>query len=408
MTLLYIDPCGGVAGDMLLGALLAAGAPEDALRDALASLPVKGYTLEVGTVRRCGLEARRVEVRPDDSVDHPHRHLSDVEAILAGATLPDRAADTARRVFRRLAEAEARVHGTTPEKVHFHEVGAVDAIVDIVGACSAVAMLGVERIECGPVPTGSGFVEAAHGRLPVPVPAVVELLTGVPTRASGEPGEQTTPTGAALVVTLARAFGPVPSMTIEAVGYGAGAREGTRGPNVTRVLVGRAAAADAAESDTAILLEANLDDQPGEELAAAAEACFEAGALDVWMTPVLMKKGRPGVVLACLAEPGRREAVEAAMFAHTTTFGVRRTEVARSKLARTRITVETPWGEVRVKVGRRDGQTVTAEPEFEDCRRRAAEAGMPVRTVMDAARAASREVRQVFRPRRAAPGRIHK
>ena len=319
-------------------------------------------------------------------------------------------------VFRRLAEAEARVHGTTVEKVHFHEVGAVDAIVDIFGVCAGLEILGVERVVASPLPMGSGSVDAEHGRLPVPVPAVVELMKGFPIRlrqgfggqAYEEEGELTTPTGAALAVTLADTFGPMPAMVIEKVGYGAGARgmsprpfdrlragsdgrgsNGTAGrgqvPNVLRLILGREVGGDAAESDSVWLLEANVDDASGETLGAATQALFEAGALDVWLVPATMKKGRPGVVLACLATEGLVAAVEDAIFRETTTFGVRRSAVERTKLAREHVTVETAFGPVRVKVGRRGGKVITASPEYEDCRRLAEERGAAFREVYAAA-----------------------
>jgi len=387
MIAIYVDPFSGVAGDMFLGALLDAGLSEAALRNALKALPITGYELLVGREDRLGLAATRASVRLDPAAHQPHRHLSDIHAILDAADLPGRAGAQAKDVFRRLAEAEAKVHGTTPEKIHFHEVGAVDAIVDIAGTCAALAILGVDQVIAGPPPLGSGTVEAAHGRLPVPAPATVELLRGVPTRASDEEGELTTPTGAALLVSLAERFGPMPAMTTEAVGYGAGSRQGRRLPNVLRVMVGRLAADDA-EADAAWLIETNLDDSSGEALGAAAEAIFEAGALDVWMTPVLMKKGRPGIVLSCLAAPADLAAVEAAVFWHTGTFGVRRTLVERSKLAREHVTVETPYGAVRVKVGRRGGKIVSAKPEYEDCLRRARESGAALAAVFQAALAA--------------------
>ena len=442
MTILYIDAFSGISGDMFLGALLDAGLAEADLRAALASLPIEGYELLVRKEKRGGLEATRVEVKLAET-EQPHRHLHHIEEIInkcgvgspeTGARkaerearqhgeiprLPRRAGvarddsawreragerggpaslDALRRggkralaVFRRLAEAEARVHGSTAEKVHFHEVGAVDAIVDIVGVCAGLEILGVERVVSSPLPMGSGSVDAAHGRLPVPVPAVVELMKGFPIRpptgqACDEEGELTTPTGAALAVTLADAFGPMPPMVIEKVGYGAGAREGNRVPNVLRVILGRPVAGSCAdEADVVWLLEANVDDASGETLGAATQALFEAGALDVWLVPATMKKGRPGVVLACLATEGLVAAVEDAIFRETTTFGVRRSAVERTKLAREHVTVETAFGPVRVKVGRRGGKVVTASPEYEDVRRLAAERGAAFREVYAAAR----------------------
>jgi len=390
MVAIYLDAFSGVSGDMFLGALLGAGLPEDALRGALARVPVGGYRLEVRREKRRGLAATRAEVRLEHEAHHHHRHLADIEGLIARSGLPGRAAEQATAVFRRLAEAEARVHGTTPDRVHFHEVGAVDAIVDIVGVCAGLALMGVDRVVASPLPLGSGYVEAEHGRLPVPAPAVVELVKGVPTRECDEPGELTTPTGAALAVTLAEGFGPVPPMVTEAVGYGAGAREGHRQPNLLRVLVGRfiGGPGPGDEADAVWLLEANLDDATGETLGAASAALLAAGALDAWLVPVQMKKGRPGVILSCLADDGRVAAVEDALFRETTTFGVRRTRVVRAKLAREHVEVATPFGPVRVKVGRRGGRVVTAKPEYEDCLRLAQERGAAFRDVYDAARSA--------------------
>jgi hypothetical protein len=388
MTLIYVDAFAGAAGDMLLGALLDAGADEAALRRHLASLPVDGYELAVRQEVRHGLRATRAEVRLDHHAHHAHRGLADVCAVLDAGDLPGQATAQAKAVFRRLAEAEATVHGTTPEEIHFHEVGAVDAIVDIAGVATALALLGAERLVCSPLPMGSGYVEAAHGRLPVPAPAVVELVRGCPTAECGEGGERTTPTGAAILVTLAEAFGPMPAMVPEAIGYGAGEREGDHVANCVRVILGRVSATNKKQSDTAWLIEANLDDATGETVGAAAEAILAAGALDVWLTPVTMKKGRPGVVLACLADEAGRAAVEEAVFVHTTTFGVRRRRVERSVLAREHVEVETAYGPVRMKVGRRAGRMVTASPEYDDCVRAAEQGGVAVRTVLDAARAA--------------------
>jgi len=388
MTLIYVDAFAGAAGDMLLGALLDAGADEAALRRHLESLDVSGYELLVREEVRHGLRATRAEVRLDGHAHHAHRGLSDVHAILDGGDLPPEALARAKAVFRRLAEAEAHVHGSTPEEVHFHEVGAVDAIVDIAGVCTGLALLGAERVVASPLPMGSGYVEAAHGRLPVPAPAVVELVRGVPTAECGEAGERTTPTGAALLVTLADAFGPMPPMVVKAVGYGAGGREGEHVPNCVRVIVGNESSTTAGGDGTVWLIEANLDDATGETLGAAAEAVLEAGALDAWLTPVTMKKGRPGVVLGSLAGEAEREAVERAIFAHTPTFGLRRRRVERTTLARGHVAVETPYGTVRVKVGRCGGEVVTASPEFADCARAAEAHGVAVRHVLDAARAA--------------------
>jgi len=396
VTLLYVDAFSGVSGDMMLGALVAAGLEEGTLRDVLGRLNLEGYDLAVSRSVRQGLAATRVEVRLHDhghghgGHGHGHgRHLPEIEALIARATLPGRSGEQARAVFRRLAEAEAKVHGQPIDTVHFHEVGAVDAIVDIVGTCAGLALLGVDRLVASPLPMGSGYVDTAHGRLPVPAPAVVELMRGLPTRECTETGELTTPTGAALLATLAESFGPMPPMVPEVVGYGAGSREGQHVPNLLRFVLGRAAdGGDAAEHDSVWLLETNLDDATGEILGAATTTLMAAGALDVWLTPATMKKGRPGVVLACLATEAARAAVEDAVFRQTGSFGVRRTRVDRTKLAREHVTVETPHGAVRVKIGRRSGEVVVAAPEYEDCLRLAEARGVALRVVYDAARAA--------------------
>ena len=438
MADIYVDAFSGASGDMLLGAILDGGLPEAALREVLARVPVDGYELAVRREKRKGILGTRAEVRltphehahdhagehghgadhghgheeghshaADHAHDHSHapapetgqgghahehhhgRNLADIEGIIDDSALPGRAAGWAKAVFRRLAEAEAKVHGTGVQEVHFHEVGAVDSIVDILGVCAGLALLGMERLRSSPLPMGSGYVTAAHGRLPVPAPAVVELMRGVPTRACDERGELTTPTGAAILVTLAESFGPMPPMTTQAAGYGAGARQGEQVPNLVRLVVGKFADDPAAgDSDSAWLLEANIDDATGETLGAATKALLAAGALDVWLVPVTMKKGRPGVVLSCLAADGQVPVLEGVIFRETTTFGIRRQPVIRSKLAREHVEVHTAYGTVRVKVGRRGGEVLTALPEYEDCLHLAEQVGVAFRTVYDAARAA--------------------
>jgi pyridinium-3,5-bisthiocarboxylic acid mononucleotide nickel chelatase len=424
MATMYVDAFSGASGDMLLGALLDAGLTEAALREVFARLPVTGYTLDVRREKRLGLAATRADVqlaphehahdhgdahghphehghthdhahehahepKPAHAVDHHNRRLPDILKIIDGAALPGRAAEWSKAVFCRLAVAEAKVHGSTPEEVHFHEVGAVDSIVDILGVASGLALLGVDRLISSPLPMGSGFVMSAHGRLPVPAPAVVELMRGYPMRESDEVGELTTPTGAAILTTLAESFGPMPAMIIEATGYGAGSRQGERTPNVVRVLLGRTVDAPAAGTTDAVWqMEANLDDASGETLGAATGALLAAGALDVWLAPVTMKKGRPAIILGCLADDASAAAVEEAIFRQTPTFGVRRWRVVRSKLEREHVEVTTPFGPVRIKVGRRGGVVLAASPEYEDCLRLAQDRGAAFRDVYEAARQA--------------------
>lgn len=284
-----------------------------------------------------------------------------------------------------MAEAEAKVHGTSVENVHFHEVGAVDSILDIVGAVCALELLSVDSVFCSPIPTGSGVVHCAHGVMPVPAPATAELLTGVPLATCDESGELTTPTAAAVLTTLAESFGPLPAMTIGAIGYGAGSREGQTRPNVLRVLVGEAA--ESGDTDEILVLETNVDDASPEVVGYCMERLMAAGALDVYAVPIHMKKWRTGVTLSVLCEHARAPDLERIMFAETTTFGVRRYGVLRSTMQRRVETVSTPYGDIRVKVGERSG-VVSVGPEFEDCREAARRHSVALRTVMTAAQSA--------------------
>jgi len=395
MRIGYFDCFNGASGDMILGALVAAGLPPDDLRADLARLNLADYDLHISDTKKQGFAATKVDVRMTGKPGH--RHLHHVVAIIDGSDLPAGVKDRAKRVFTRLAEVEAAVHGSTIQKVHFHEVGAVDAIVDVVGAVAGITRLGLQRIVCSPIPVGSGTVTCDHGVMPVPAPATAGLLVGVPIAPTEETGELTTPTGAALLTTLADAFGPLPAMRIERGGFGAGTRDGKTRPNVLRLLIGESMdAAGDAESDEIILLEANVDDSTGEEIGHAVSRLLAAGALDAFTTPITMKKNRPGVMITALAPPDRAVALEAVFFEETSTFGVRRHRCTRRILSRRHESVNTPYGSIRVKVGERGGKPVTASPEYDDCAAAAAASGATLRTVMQAARAAwlaSREAR---------------
>ncbi len=387
MRIAYFDCFCGAAGDMILGALLSAGLAADDLRADLAGLRLDGYALDIRAIRKQGFAATRFDVRV--TADQPHRHLHDITAIIDAADLPPRVKERSCRVFTRLAEAEAKVHGTTIEKVHFHEVGAVDAIVDIVGAVAGIERLGIERIVCSPIPTGSGTVKCDHGVMPVPAPATAEILVGVPLAACDEPGELTTPTGAAILTTLADKFGPLPAMRIECSGYGAGTREGKTRPNVLRVILGDSAD-DGDLEDQVVLLETNLDDATGEQIGHASERLFAAGAFDVFTTPIAMKKNRPGVLLSVLAPLDKQADCERVLFAETTTFGIRRQVQSRCKLRRRFETVATPFGDLRIKLGLQGDDVVRVAPEYDDCAAAAAKHGVSLEAVMDAARRAWR------------------
>jgi len=382
MTMAYFDCFNGAAGDMIVASLIDAGADADALRERLAALPVDGYTLTVEKVSKQGFAATRFSVQLDATAKQPHRHLRDIVAILDDADLPPAVVDRAKLIFTRLARAEAKVHGTSVDKVHFHEVGAVDAIIDVTGAALALDMLGVDRVICSPIPVGSGTVRCDHGIMPVPAPATAELLIGVPIAKSAEPGELTTPTGAAVLTTLVESFGPMPTMNLRTTGYGAGTRDGQTRPNVLRVMLGEPS--DAGETDEVVVLETNLDDTSPEIVAFAMSRLLAAGALDVYTLPIQMKKGRAGLLLTVLCEPARANEFESVVFAETPTFGVRRTTMRRSKLRRRHETVQTPFGSIRMKIGERDGAQ-TVSPEFEDCRAAAETNGVPLRVVMTAA-----------------------
>jgi len=377
MKLAYFDCFAGVAGDMLLGSLLDAGLEQAELDQQLQGLNLPGWRLSVEKVVKQGLSATALSVQVEGE-QHP-RHLSDISAILDNSALA--AADKAQalRVFQRLAEAEAKVHGSSPEEVHFHEVGAVDAIIDIVGVVCGLRLLGVRVVQASPLPLGRGFVRAAHGVLPLPAPAVVELLQGVPITGTSAPGETVTPTGAALLATLAERFGPLPAMRLLASGHGAGRREADY-PNVVRLLLGETDEMPSVE--TLVVLETNIDDMNPQLYEHVLARLFEAGALDVWLTPVYMKKNRPGQVLAALGRTAQENALSQIIFTETTTLGLRRRLVERRSLGRQMLQVTTRYGVAQVKAAILDGQVLRLIPEYDDCRRLAAATGAPLREVL--------------------------
>lgn len=386
MRIAYLDCFSGIAGDMLLAALLDAGAPLDRFQESVRALSLSEVTLAVERVKRHGIAANYVRVEIDAAAPRKHRHLSHIVKIIDAAGLPPRVADQAKRIFTRLAEAEALVHQTTVEKVHFHEVGAADAIVDIVCACVGFSELGIGEIVCSPIPTGSGAVTCDHGIMPVPAPATAQLLRGVPIAACDETGELATPTGAAIATTLASSFGPPPAMTLSAVGVGCGTREGRTRPNILRVLIGDTAETTPGyEHDVVVQLEAQVDDATGQAAAFALENALAAGALDAYAVPIIMKKGRPGMLLTVLCEPHRAADMEELLLTQTPTFGVRRSGLARVKLGREHVTVATPYGDIRVKLGRRGEVVVHAAPEYEDCAAAARRANVRLDDVRQAA-----------------------
>ncbi|MBI4584269.1 MAG: nickel pincer cofactor biosynthesis protein LarC [Planctomycetes bacterium] len=411
--ILYLDAFSGISGDMFLGALVDAGLPLEPLLKGLKALAVEGYQISAQKVYRGPFHATRLKVHvnsgtgnrsPGNQHDHSHGHghshshdhghsppKSAPEAVnpatersyrtivqlIRSSSLPERVQGLAIRVFTRLGEAEARVHGVPLDEVHFHEVGAVDSIVDIVGACFGLYYLDIETVWCSPITLGTGLAKGAHGTFPLPAPAALEVLKGVPVRQRDTGFELCTPTGAALAASLASGFGTFPPLRVSSIGYGAGDDRPGEVPNVLRVVIGESG--EARERDRVVQIEANLDDASPQWLGYLQEQLLAAGALDVAITPVLMKKSRPGHLLTVLATPGKEAVLEDLIFQETPTFGLRKQEVERVILARDLVPVATPWGEVRVKVGRRGGAVVTAAPEYEDLKKLAQSTGQPIK-----------------------------
>ncbi len=383
MKIAYFDAFSGIAGDMTVAALIDAGADEQVLIRGLDSLGT-GARFKTERVKMKGIMATRFTVEHEDQ--KKHRHLPHIVTMIEAAELPERAKRNAIRVFGVLGEAEATVHGTSIEKVHFHEVGAVDSICDIVGACLALDLLDIDAVYCSAINTGSGTVEADHGVMPVPAPATALLLKGKPVFAKGPETELTTPTGAALMAALAQGFGPMPAMVIEATGFGAGTKEFTSHANVVRLLIG--SSSKASETVTVSVIEANVDDSTPEVLGYAMERLLAEGALDVTLQPVYMKKQRPGVLVQVIAKPEDRERLSGILMRETSTLGVRWTAAERIVAERSWVEVETGHGRVKVKIA-----GGSAKPEFEDCRALAVETGLPLKDIMSAALAAHQKDR---------------
>ncbi len=367
---------------MTLGALVDAGCNLAEIEAQLRRLPVPGWTISAKKVMRRGFRATHVKVTSSDP--QRHRSLSEILQLIERAQLPAPVAERASSIFTRLGQAEALVHGTPVEKVHFHEVGAVDAIVDIVGAAAGFEQLGIEQFFCSPLNVGGGRVQTAHGNLPVPAPATAELLRGAPTYSNGIERELVTPTGAAIVATMARQFGPQPEMTAAAIGLGAGSNDLAEQPNVLRLFIGESAgrADDATFDEDIVVLEANLDDMSPQIYGFFAERALEAGALDVFSLPVQMKKNRPGQLITVLCKPADREKLSEMLFRETTTLGVRQSSVKRRTLQRESLSVQTSLGPIRMKIARLHGQILNAAPEYEDCQKVAAERGVPLKQVL--------------------------
>ncbi len=389
MKVVHLDCSTGISGDMTIAALLDCGVDADAVRAGIASLSLPGVELRIEPVVKSGF--RSTYVRVEHPEQHAHRHLSDIGEIVNRATeITDVQKSLAMQIFEAVAVAEAHVHGTTVEQVHFHEVGAIDSIVDITAAAIGFDLLGADRVTCSRIPTGRGQVNIAHGVCTIPPPATAELLKGIPLWDVPVDAELTTPTGAAIVKTVVDSFGDLPAMTIDQVGYGAGTMNFRDRANVLRIFVGTAVAATG--TDQVLLLETNLDDVSGEIIGHTTRHLLEAGALDVFSTAIHMKKNRPATTLSVICRPADRERLEAIVFDETATLGIRRHVLERSVRHREEIEVQTPWGIVRGKRGWRDGGIATFSPEFDDCAKVASENHVPLRQVYRAAESAYQQI----------------
>lgn len=384
MKIAYLDCASGISGDMTLGALIDAGVELASIQAGIASLGIENLNLATSEVKKKGFRATQLTVEHDP--EHAHRHLHHIVEMIESSEMTEAQQDLAKRIFGKVAEAEAKVHGSTLEKVHFHEVGAIDSIADICGAAIGWDLLGVDRIVCSAIPTGHGSVTIAHGKCSIPAPATGELLKGIPLAPSTTEGELTTPTGAAIVATLVDEFGTLPAMTVDRIGYGAGQKDFDEQANLLRLFVGETS--DRGLTDHVWVVETNLDDVSGEVVGYATTKLWEAGAVDVYTTAIQMKKNRPGVKLTSLCPGEALSAVERVLFRETPTLGVRRWPASRQKLRREPHVVETKWGTVEGKLGWLDGGAVQFAPEYESCARVAEARDVPLREVYEAAQQA--------------------
>jgi hypothetical protein len=378
MKIAYLDCFSGISGDMFIGALIDAGLPLEELRKVLQSLPLEGYSLEVTREERNLLFGTRFKVKVTRD-PQPHRRFSDIRDLIRAGNLSPSVRDKSIAIFESIAVEEGKIHGCSAEEVHFHEVGAIDSIVDIVGSVLGMEYLGIGTACASSLPLGSGFVETAHGRIPLPAPATVALLRGIPVHDSGLKEELVTPTGAALVKGLVHSFGPLPPMVIEKVGYGVGSRNLADRPNLLRILIGQAQGG--AHEETVVILEANLDDTNPEWLGFLMERLFEAGALDVVFSPGYMKKNRPAVLVHVMGKPHQKDQLMDLLFSESTTLGVRFHFTQRRILERSSVEMDSPWGRMKVKKVFRPDGSFHLLPEFEECRRIAKEKGLPMKDV---------------------------
>lgn len=385
MRIAYFDCFSGASGDMILGALVDAGVDPQRLKQELSRLNLAGFDLLTEKSSRCGLACSQVRIRILED-DPPHRNLEDIRKIFQSSNLSASVAQQSWNIFVRLAEAEAKVHGTSIEHIHFHEVGALDAIIDIVGSVIGLHLMGIERIWCSPLNTGSGTVRCQHGLLPVPAPATAELIRGKPVYSSHSRAELLTPTGAAILTTLAEQFGNMPEMLLDAIGYGAGTMERDT-PNLLRLLVGESfETRSIMDTDEVVVLETHIDDMNPQIFDLVLDKAFEHGALDMWLSPIQMKKNRPGWQIGVICRPGSDAAIAELLLTETSTIGIRRRTESRWKASRRTMAIDTPFGKIRMKIAEIRNRIVNISPEYDDCREAAIRSGVPLKTVMEAAR----------------------
>jgi uncharacterized protein (TIGR00299 family) protein len=391
MKTLFLDTFSGISGDMFLGAMLDLGLSEQKLRGELAKIQLPKHKISVRRIEKQEISATKFDVDVPKS-EHDHRHLTEILQLIEQSSLSATVKKRAANMFRRLGEAEAKIHNVPLEKIYFHEVGAVDSIIDIVGAAIAIEELGIETVHAAPPPLGSGFVETAHGRFPVPAPATLELLKNFPVAESDEKKELVTPTGALILTEFCQTFGPMPAMRVEKIGYGAGTIDLDRRPNLLRAVLGEKIAVSTAETDTISVIETNIDDMNPEIFSDVVEKCLDSGALDVFFTPIFAKKNRPATQLTVLCERGDAEKFAELLLRHTTTFGVRISQAKRRKLEREIVKVSTKFGEIDMKIGRLNGTICNVTPEFSSCQAAAAAHGVPVKDVYRAALQKAEEI----------------
>jgi len=388
MQIAYFDCFSGVSGDMILGALIDAGLELHKLESELRKLNISGYTFKTEKTTRKGLSGTRFIINEHEEKDHAERHLKDIEEIIDRSDLEDDIKSSSKKIFHELAHVEAKIHNRDPGDVHFHEIGGLDSIIDIVGSLLGLKMLGIEAVYASRIPVGTGFVECAHGTLPLPAPATLELLKDIPIYASSVEKELVTPTGIGILKNVAKSFGIIPEMKIRRIGYGAGRRE-LKIPNLLRIWVGEISEHREYEEDDVILIETNLDDMNPEFFGYTSEKLLEGGALDVFMTPIFMKKNRPGTLLSVLITPDKLEETLSMVFAETTSLGIRLNRLERKKLQRELITVDTIFGRIKIKVGRIGQETMNISPEYDDCKEIAVRQGIPLKRVYEEAKAAA-------------------